>query len=480
MWRDYNSYLWITLTLDGLPDTQPYLPFEAPWNGVPASASLSISILGQFDPKLPTGYYDTFPLGLFGKFTCSSFALDLRSVCDPYSSVYIPGNFINLAQCRCTNGNYCPPMDLSASDKLYVSVQAEGPSGFQSNVAFRIFFAQPDGAVEYLYQTLNSVSICFMAHFTSPIVAQAVLSNYLPTRNPGAACGSSFVANAVCNDIFDIPRVEFNSSNLPFLFCPPPPPDLVPLPPSPPPRPPSPQTSSPNPPSPPPPNPPPSPFPPPLSGAVSIQIYGGEEALLGYCKSFLNTLSYFFRLSNKFPLTPATCFQVGTFSMVEATFANYDDAQYFTATLTSNMLFFVRTAGIPCGCSLVTAAPESLPIIQECSGQLPDLCCKPPPPGSLNPPPAPPPEDSVYTLIVEPPISIDGQIIEKIDLESVMCDRLRNGFEKFIRYTGSLCGSIIKWQPKGKRAMPLNYLFPAIAKNPDLAYCLHGLQLQEP
>ena len=69
----------------------PPLPFRYGTQYAPGSG-ITISVLSNYDPAFPAAYTNAFPPGQFGRFSCSTFTINLNTVCNPYTSTYFPGS----------------------------------------------------------------------------------------------------------------------------------------------------------------------------------------------------------------------------------------------------------------------------------------------------------------------------------------------------------------------------------------------------
>ena len=69
----------------------PHLPHPLRYGTQTAPVSgVSITVLGAFDPNFPPAYLNAFPPGQYGRFACTTFVINLASVCNPYTSTYVP------------------------------------------------------------------------------------------------------------------------------------------------------------------------------------------------------------------------------------------------------------------------------------------------------------------------------------------------------------------------------------------------------
>eukprot|EP00798_Chlamydomonas_sp_ICE-L_P021479 gene21480-28454_t len=159
LFRDYSDQLHVTVTLDGFVDSQYF--FVNPNQGAPQSSSLYI----WDGPAVPPGVQYPSPVAL-GSFTCYSYVVDLKHVCDPDTSYYRfstidNGNY----NCMCKdNSKACPTKDLSKSGLLFFRLQANltqrdlsrgslGDCG-QATGKYATDFVQAEGCVSLIISTI--------------------------------------------------------------------------------------------------------------------------------------------------------------------------------------------------------------------------------------------------------------------------------------------------------------------------------------
>eukprot|EP00798_Chlamydomonas_sp_ICE-L_P029694 gene29694-5127_t len=112
VWRDYNDQLFITVTLDGLDSAQVNGQAYIENNASASQPALAISVMSDFNSLPPR------------KYTGTTFAVNLKKVCNGLTSVYNP-SFLVDNNCQCLPGILsCPPTDLSAYPSLWVHIQA--------------------------------------------------------------------------------------------------------------------------------------------------------------------------------------------------------------------------------------------------------------------------------------------------------------------------------------------------------------------
>eukprot|EP00798_Chlamydomonas_sp_ICE-L_P021754 gene21754-28776_t len=117
MFRDYSDKLYITVTLDGSKDGQMF--FQVPNSGAPLSSSL---FLWDGPTVSPTVQYPA-PVNL-GRFTCFTYSIDLKHVCDPFTSFYRYSTMGDNYNCVCHDTTKpCPTKDLSDERLLFFLLQ---------------------------------------------------------------------------------------------------------------------------------------------------------------------------------------------------------------------------------------------------------------------------------------------------------------------------------------------------------------------
>eukprot|EP00798_Chlamydomonas_sp_ICE-L_P024978 gene24978-10639_t len=127
MWRDYSDYLYITVTMNGqVGTTYPFQQYLLRNSSV-STPVLTISVMDNFTslpPAQPAAYLNVFPYAVDGRYTCTTFAVNLKQVCNPMTSFYNPSVLVS-NNCQCKPGfTTCPTLDLSSNANLWVYVQA--------------------------------------------------------------------------------------------------------------------------------------------------------------------------------------------------------------------------------------------------------------------------------------------------------------------------------------------------------------------
>lgn len=207
IWRTYDSRLAVTLQLDGQANTQPF--FDRFYSPV---RMLGLTVWDSFNNQMAYSYGDAIITNPSPRFTCMSFSINLKQVCNPFLSTYSPSILTDSSGCACNPGySSCTPSDLSNAPSVYIWLHADTNN-----------------------QLINSTS-----------------------------CGDTQNWSTI-NDFFYLPLANCGSGN-----------NIPPMPPSPPapPPPPSPPAPPPSPPTPNPPSPPPAPpSPPSTSWYVTISV----------------------------------------------------------------------------------------------------------------------------------------------------------------------------------------------------------------
>eukprot|EP00798_Chlamydomonas_sp_ICE-L_P024980 gene24980-10641_t len=127
LWRDYSDYLYITVTMNGQNRTAHPFQQYLVRNSAVSTPVLTISVMDSFTslpPAQPAAYLNVFPYAVDGRYTCITFAVNLKQVCNPMTSFYNPSVLVS-NNCQCKPGfTTCPTLDFSNNANLWVYVQA--------------------------------------------------------------------------------------------------------------------------------------------------------------------------------------------------------------------------------------------------------------------------------------------------------------------------------------------------------------------